>query len=112
MPALGGPDALTLRESWLKGTLTKKKAKLVPQQLFKKNTYQFWFAVPDPEVEVLINIYDGEGKKLTADTEKFSDSRNVVSLKITPEKSGIHYLRLAITNTNTAHDWALIYAWR
>ncbi|MDF1815346.1 MAG: T9SS type A sorting domain-containing protein [Verrucomicrobiales bacterium] len=113
LPALEGPDAFTLRESWLKGTLSPGEAKLVPQQLFKRNSYQFWFAVPDSDAEVLLNIYDGLGRLMETDTVKVPGKSNVISIVVTPKSTGIYYLRLSVSKeTEKAQEWALIYAYK
>ena len=113
LAALEGPEAFTLRESWLKGTMSPGDARLVPQQLFKNNAYQFWFAVPDPGAEVLLNIHDGEGRLMEAKTVRFAQKKNVVSMVVTPDATGTYYLRLAVTKeTKNAQDWALIYAYK
>lgn len=113
MSALEGPSPFTLRESWMNGTLTTGQAKLVPRQLFKGNTYQFWFAVPDSETELQLNLYDKSGRLMEADTVKFPPKKNVISMIISPEATGTYYLRLALTKpTSTAQSWALIYAYK
>lgn len=112
-PSLEGPEPFILRQSFLRGNLEPGAEKVVTQQLFNKNVYQFWFAVADPGTEVLLNIYDKDGKLLKAKTVTYGSQKNVTSLVFAPEKSGTYYLRLAFgKNSDTPQDWALIYAYR
>lgn len=113
MESLEGEDPLQLRESWWKGKLEAEKAKLVQQQLFKKNTYQFWLAVPDPGAEVLLNLYDSKGELLETEKRSYSIGKNVTSLIVTPEATGTYYLRLALSRDSpTPQEWAMIYAFK
>ena len=112
--SLQGEKPFILREGYWTGRLRpKQKPKLVQIQLFKHNTYQFWYAVPDPDAQILLNMYDSKGKLIKAVEVKFSDTTHITSLIVTPESTGIYYLRLALgSKTKSPQDWALIYAYK
>jgi len=87
--------------------------KLIQQQLFKKNTYQFWLAVDEPDSEVFLNLYDDKGKLVETKAVKYPAGKHVVSLVITPSATGVYYLRLALSEqTKSTRDWAVIYAYK
>ena len=88
------------------------KAKLIQVQLFRRNAYQFWLAVPNRKGEPILNVYDGEGNLVP--TEKISgEGGNIVSTVVKPETTGVYYIRVSLkTSIETAQDWAVIYAYR
>jgi len=112
-PALAADPGLILREEWWKGVLEPGKARLFPHQLFSRNIYQFWLAVPDPSVTVLLNLYDSQGKLVATRAVDCAGAKNVASIVVSPDKSGAYYLRLALDkNAEASQDWALIYAFK
>jgi len=111
--SLKSTEGLILREDWMKGNLQPGESKLIPQQLFKNNQYQFWFAVSGIDDEVQLNIYDGDGKLMKAETVRFIPRKNILSIRVVPESTGMYYLRIALTGASkSARDWALIYAYK
>jgi hypothetical protein len=113
LSSLKNPESLILREDWMKGNLKPGENKLIPQQLFKNNQYQFWFAVSGIDDEVQLNIYNGDGKLMKAETVRFPPQKNILSIRVTPEATGMYYLRVAVTSSSkSAQDWALIYAYK
>ncbi len=112
LPSLRGEEKFILRESWWSGNLDPGKAKLIQVQLFRRNSYQFWIAVPNRNAEPLLNIYDSEGNLVSSEAVTF-DSDNIVSTVIQPEETGVYYLRVSLKTTVEApQDWAVIYAYR
>lgn len=112
LPSLRGEEKFILRESWWSGNLEPGKAKLIQVQLFRRNAYQFWIAVPNRKAEPLINVYDSEGNLVSSEAISF-DSDNLVSTVIEPEETGVYYLRVSLkTSIDAAQDWAVIYAYR
>jgi hypothetical protein len=113
LPSLRGEDKFILRESYWNGTLKPGKAKLIQVQLFRRNEYKFWFAAPERDAELALNIYDSEGQLLEADTGPVQDRPNVVTLTFEPKLTGVYYLRIASkATTKRPQDWAVIYAYR
>lgn len=112
LPVLRGGEKFILRESWWSGSLDPGKAKLIQVQLFRRNSYQFWLAVPSRAAEPLINIYDSDGNLVPSDQIE-SDQTNIVSTVIEPEMTGVYYIRVSLKTTiDSAQDWAVIYAYR
>lgn len=112
LPSLRGEEKFILRESWWSGNLEPGKAKLIQVQLFRRNAYQFWIAVPNRNAEPLINVYDSEGNLVSSEAITF-DSENIVSTLIEPEETGVYYLRVSLkTTVEDPQDWAVIYAYR
>ncbi len=112
LPSLRGVDSFILRESSWAGEIDPGKARLVQVQLFKRNHYHFWFAVPDRRGAVNLNLYNGEGE-LVATTERRFETANVVGLEIAPEETGIYFLRISLQpSIAESQRWSVIYAWR
>lgn len=112
LPALQGEDKFILRESWWSGNLQPGKAKLIQLQLFRRNAYQFWMAVPNRRGEPLLNIYDSDGNLMSAEPVVFQEG-NIVSTVVRPETTGVYYLRVSLkTSIESPQDWAVIYAYR
>ncbi|MEM1441320.1 MAG: hypothetical protein AAGF67_03195 [Verrucomicrobiota bacterium] len=112
MPSLQGEDKFILRESWWSGNLGPGKAKLIQVQLFRRNSYKFWLAVPSREGEPLINVYDSEGNLADTKESKF-DASNVVATTFQPETTGVYYIRVSLkTTVENPQDWAVIYGYR
>ncbi len=110
--ALKGDNKFILRESWWSGNIGPGKAKLIQVQLFRRNIYQFWLAVPNPNAELNLNIYDSEGKIVPSEI-KSVDGSHVVSTIVKPEMTGVYYVRVSLKTTlDQAQDWAVIYAYR
>ena len=112
LPSLKGEDKFILRESWWSGNLGPGKAKLIQVQLFRRNSYKFWLAVPSREGEPLINVYDSEGNLADTEVSQF-DPKNVVATTFRPETTGVYYIRVSLNTTvENAQDWAVIYGYR
>lgn len=112
LPKLRGEDGYILRESAWAGELEPGKARLLQVQLFKRNGYHFWFAVPDQRAAVNLNLYNGNGE-LVPTTEHRYPTTNIVGLEISPESTGIYFLRVSLqTNVQEPQSWSVIYAWR
>lgn len=112
LPFLSGENPFVLRESSWSGTLDPGKARLIQVQLFLRNEYHFWFAVPDRKAGLNLNIYDGKGEMLKTENLTY-DNSNVVSLIVRPEETGIYYLRVSLqTSIETPQKWSVIYAYR
>ena len=58
---LSGDDPFVLRQNSWKGIIEPGQAELIQIQLFNRNDYRFWFAVPDRDAEVSVHLYDGKG---------------------------------------------------
>lgn len=112
MASLKGKNPIILRESWWNGSIAPGNAKLIQQQLFKRNEYQFWLAVPGRDAVVSLSIYDSEGELVETEQVPF-DETNVASTIVRPETTGIYYIRIALTRkTENNEDWAVIYGYR
>lgn len=112
LPSLKGEDRFILRESWWSGNIAPGKAKLIQVQLFRRNSYQFWLAVPNPEAELNLNLYNSEGNIVPVETREI-DGTNVLSITVQPELTGVYYVRVSLkTNIRQNQDWAVIYAYR
>lgn len=112
LPALQGEEKYVLRESWWSGNLDPGKAKLIQVQLFRRNSYQFWLAVPKREAEPLLNIYDSEGNLVPTATGELEED-NIVTTVFEPETTGVYYLRVSLKTTiDSPQDWAVIYGYR
>ena len=112
LPSLQGEDRFILRESWWSGNLAPGKAKLIQVQLFRRNSYRFWMAVPSRDGEPLLNVYDSEGALVPSETFTH-EGQNIVSTVISPESTGGYYLRVSLKTTiENPQDWAVVYAWR
>lgn len=112
IPHLGGGNPFILRESTWSGEVEPGKARLIQVQLFKRNDYHFWVAVPDRKAAVNLNLYNGKGELLEAKTLRY-ETRNLASLIATPSETGIYYLRLSLqTTVEETQPWTVIYAYR
>lgn len=112
LPALSGKNPFVLREAWWTGTLHPGGSKLIQQQLFKRNEYQFWLALPNRSARADIHVYDGEGK-LVETEEVRHEGINVVSTVVRPPATGLYYVRLSLTShSEGGEEWAVIYAYR
>lgn len=113
LSALTGDEKFILRESYWNGNLAPGKAKLIQVQLFRRNEYKFWFAAPERDAQLALNIYDSEGQIMEAATSQIEDKTNIVTLEFEPELTGTYYLRIALkTTSERPQDWAVIYAYR
>jgi len=112
LSALSGENPFVLRESSWSGVIDPGKARLIQVQLFKRNEYQFWLAVPDRKAGVNVNVYDGKGQ--IVETENITyDASNVASLVVSPRDTGVYYLRISLqTSITTPQKWSVIYAYR
>ena len=109
---LKGDNPFVLRESSWSGTVDPGKARLIQLQLFKRNEYHFWFAVPDQKAGLNLNVYDGKGEVVKTENISY-DTSNVVSLIVRPAETGVYYLRISLQTTiATPQKWSVIYAYR
>lgn len=109
---LTGERPFILRESSWGGKLKPGEAKLVQIQLFKRNEYQFWFAVANRKAGLNLNVYNANGEVMETDATTY-DTSNVVSLLVRPEETGVYYVRLSLQTTiEDPQRWSLIYAYR
>ncbi len=112
LPQLTGEKPFILRESSWNGEIGPGRAKLIQVQLFKRNDYQFWLAVPDRAAGVDLNLYDGKGELLKTSEHRY-DTGNVVSLVVTPSETGVYYLRISLrTTVENPQRWTVIYGYR
>ncbi len=112
LPTLQGDEKFILRESWWSGNMEPGKAKLIQVQLFRRNSYQFWLAMPSRDAEPLINVYDSEGNLVPSESFDF-EGKNIVSTMVQPEITGVYYIRVSLKTTiENPQDWAVIYAYR
>jgi len=112
LPYLGGSDPFVLRESGWSGRLSPGGEKLIQVQLFRRNEYRFWFALPNRQAVASVNIYNGEGELIETETVWYA-GKHVVGTAIRPGATGIHYVRIAITRkSEQPEDWSVIYAYR
>lgn len=112
LPSLRGENKFILRESWWSGNIAPGKAKLIQVQLFRRNEYQFWLAVPNPKAELNLNLYDSEGKLVPSETREL-EGTHVVSTIVKPELTGVYYVRVSLKTTlDQSQNWAVIYAYR
>jgi len=112
IPHLGGGNPFVLRESTWSGEVEPGKARLIQVQLFKRNDYHFWVAMPDRKAAVNLNLYNGKGELLEAKTLRY-ETPNLASLIATPSETGIYYLRLSLqTTVEETQPWTVIYAYR
>ncbi len=109
---LSGDDAFVLRQTWWKGIIEPGQAKLIQIQLFKRNEYRFWYAVPGRDATVRIHLYNGKGDLVKTESAKYPVN-NVASTIISVESTGIYYVRIFLSGGIEApQDWALIYGYR
>jgi len=112
LPFLRGDDRFVLRESWWNGRIAPGDSKLIQVQLFSRNAYQFWLAVPSRDAAVDLHLYDSEGKLVETDFPEI-EGTNIVSLFAEPDRSGLYYLRVALREgTEQEQEWGVIYAYR
>jgi hypothetical protein len=112
IPHLGGGNPFILRESTWSGEVEPGKARLIQVQLFKRNDYHFWVAVPDRKASVNLNLYNGKGELLEAKNLRY-ETPNVASIIASPSETGIYYLRLSLqTTVEEMQPWTVIYAYR
>lgn len=112
IPHLGGGNPFILRESTWSGTVEPGKTRLIQVQLFKRNDYHFWIAMPDRKAAVNLNLYNGKGELLEAKSLRY-ESPNIASLITSPTETGVYYLRISLqTTVGKAQPWTVIYAYR
>ncbi|MGB0241669.1 MAG: T9SS type A sorting domain-containing protein [Verrucomicrobiales bacterium] len=112
LPSLTGDEKFVLRESWWGGSIEPGKAKLHQVQLFKRNSYRFWLAVPDRRAGLNLNVYDSTGQLIKTELSEI-DGTNIVTLQVSPEATGIYFVRISLKTTiEIPQDYAVIYAYR
>ena len=112
LPSLKGEEKYILRESWWSGNINPGKAKLIQVQLFRRNDYKFWLAMPSRNAGPIINVYDSEGTLVPSTSVTF-DKENIVGVVVRPEVTGVYYVRVSLkTSIESPQDWAVIYAYR
>ncbi|MCB1203563.1 MAG: hypothetical protein KDN18_04830 [Verrucomicrobiae bacterium] len=112
LPYLTGSKPFVLREASWSGEIEPGKARLIQVQLFKRNDYHFWLAVPDRKSSLNLNLYNGKGELVEAKSVRYETS-NVTSLVASPEETGLYYLRLSMqSSVEEPQRWAVIYAYR
>jgi hypothetical protein len=112
MSSLTGENPFVLRESSWNGEIDPGKARLIQLQLFKRNEYHFWMAVPDRKAGVNLNVYDGKGQLVETENSVY-DVGNVAGLIVRPSQTGVYYLRISLQTTIASpQKWSVIYAWR
>jgi hypothetical protein len=112
LPLLGGDEKFVLRQSWWGGSIYPGKAKLHPVQLFKGNSYCFWFAVPDRQAELNLNIYNSDGQLVPTRLSEIGGS-NIVTLTMSPNVTGMFFVRVSLKRSiDVPQDYAVIYAFR
>ncbi len=109
---LGGEKPFILRESSWSGELEPGQVKLIQVQLFKRNDYHFWLAVPDRRGEVDVALYDGKGERVDGTSFPY-ESPNVASFAASAAETGIYYLRISLQPTvEMPQRWTVVYAYR
>ena len=112
IPHLAGGNPFILRESTWSGAVEPGKARLIQVQLFKRNDYHFWIAMPDRNAAVNLNLYNGKGELLEAKSLSY-ETPNVASLVASPSETGVYYLRVSLQTTiEETQPWTVIYAYR
>jgi len=112
LPFLRGDERFVLRESWWNGKIAPGEAKLIQVQLFSRNAYQFWLAVPHREAVVGLNLYNSEGQLVETESPEV-EGGNIVSLLAHPDRTGLYYLRVALREgIEQDQEWGVIYAYR
>lgn len=109
---LGGEKPFILRESSWSGEIEPGQVRLIQVQLFKRNDYHFWIAVPDRRAEVDVTLYDGKGERVDGTSHPY-ESPNVASFAASAAETGIYYLRISLQPTvETPQRWTVVYAYR
>ncbi len=109
---LGGEKPFILRESSWSGEIEPGMAKLIQVQLFKRNDYHFWLAVPDRRGEVDVALYDGKGERVEGTRFQY-ESPNIASFAASAEETGLYYLRISLLDTvEKPQRWTVVYAYR
>lgn len=109
---LSGEDPFVLRQNWWKGIIEPGEAKLIQIQLFKRNNYRFWYAVPGRDAKVNIHIYNGKGDLLETEHIEYP-AANISSTMISAESTGLYYVRIYLSKEiKSPQEWALIYGYR
>ncbi len=113
LPFLRGENPFILRESAWSGEIGPGEVRLVQVQLFRRNDYHFWLAVPDRAAIVGLHLYDGKGNLLETVAHRYG-TPNLASLEATPAVTGVYYLRvfLAEKSPDSRQRWTLIYGYR
>jgi hypothetical protein len=112
LSSLTGENPFVLRESSWSGVIDPGKARLIQLQLFKRNEYHFWMAVPDRKAGVNVNVYDGKGGLVESENVTY-DAGNVASVIVRARETGVYYLRISLqTTVETPQKWSVIYAYR
>lgn len=110
---LVGKGRFVLRESSWGGEIEPGKVKLVQVQLFKRNDYRFWLAVPDRRGVVNLSLYDGNGEFVRSAVNEPTPLASTASLSISPDQTGTYYVRLVLQgDLDAPQRWSLIYAYR
>ncbi|MEM9281367.1 MAG: hypothetical protein AAGA96_06040 [Verrucomicrobiota bacterium] len=112
LPSLTGDEKFVLREAWWGGTIEPGKAKLHQVQLFKRNNYKFWLAVPELKAELNLNVYNSDGQLVPTEVD-YIDHSNIATTEMSPEVTGIYFIRVSLkTSIDNDQDYAVIYAYR
>ena len=112
LPDLEGDNPFVLREQWFSGSVKPGNAKLLQLQLFRRNSYRFWLAVPNENAALSLNLYNSDGEIVETETVTY-DSSNVASMVVEADATGLYYVRISLhTGIDQAQDWAMIYGYR
>ena len=109
---LSGEHPFVLRQNWWKGIIEPGRAKLIQIQLFKRNEYRFWLAVPGRNAKVRLHLYDDTGNLVETKHVEYP-AGNIASTFISVKATGIYYVRIYLSREiDTPQEWALIYGYR
>ncbi len=97
------------RETWT-GTAASDKPNAVRHHLTKGNAYWFWLATDHENAELIIRIYDSEGRAVETQTRR---AKNSVAARIEVPRTGTYVIAFRIrTRDGSEADWGLAYGYK
>ncbi|HUF61146.1 MAG TPA: hypothetical protein VMN36_03655 [Verrucomicrobiales bacterium] len=97
------------RETWT-GTAASDKPNAIRHHLTKGNSYWFWLGTDHENAELIIRIYDSNGRAVETQTRRF---KNAVAARIEVPRTGAYVIAFRIrTRDGSEADWGLAYGYK
>lgn len=101
-----------IREDYWNGTMKSGESKIIKTQLFKGNEYWFWLGSEEDDVDLILDLFDAQGTKITIET---SSGKGATGVRVVPPKTGTYVATFTITHKTDKtlkFGWALAYGYR
>jgi hypothetical protein len=97
------------RETWT-GTSNSDKPNAIRHHLTKGNSYWFWLGTDHDKAELVIRIYDSEGRAVETQTRS---GKHWAAARIEVARTGTYVIAFRIrTRDGSEADWGLAYGYK